>query len=62
MPGGSFFGTSDIPNQFAEGESDFLFAGLVSEDVGVEAIQGQVLQGFKGERLFGERIEERDRL
>lgn len=47
--GGVFLGTSDFPNQFAEGEGDFTFAGFVGEEVGVEAIQGQVLQGFPGE-------------
>jgi hypothetical protein len=46
---GVFVGTSDFPNQFAEGEGDFPFAGFASEEVRVEAIQGQVLQGFPGE-------------
>jgi hypothetical protein len=41
---GVFVGTSDFPNQFTEGEGDFPFAGFVGEEVGVEAINGQVLQ------------------
>lgn len=38
-----------FPNQSAQGFGDFTGGGFVSEGVGVEAINGQVLQGFAGE-------------
>ena len=38
-----------FPNQSAQGFGDFTGGGFVREGVGVEAINGQVLQGFAGE-------------
>jgi hypothetical protein len=40
---GVFVGTSDFPNQFADGEGDFPFAGFVGEGLGVEDKDGLVL-------------------
>lgn len=44
-----FIGEGLIPDELAEGLGDFAGVGFVGEDVGFEAINGQVLQGFAGE-------------
>lgn len=44
-----FIGEGFVPDELAEGWGDFAGVGFVGEDVGVEAINGQVLQGFAGE-------------
>lgn len=51
--GGNFridlFKLEGFPDEFAQFEGDFAFAGFVGENVGVEAINGQMLEGFAGE-------------